>query len=89
VDGGMQVETGADSAPLIFLSRAALASRYPEFDLGATPTGAFAALQVHVPDEARARAAVEQGGLSPVATASGFAVGPAVASGAIVEFIAG
>ena len=87
-DGGMRTDTGAKSAPLLFLSREALASRYPEFDLGATPTGAFAALQIHVPDEGRARAAVERGGLSPVTTASGFAVGPADASGAIVEFVA-
>jgi catechol 2,3-dioxygenase-like lactoylglutathione lyase family enzyme len=88
IDGGMRTETGASSAPLVFLSREALASRYPDFDLGATPTGAFAALQVHVPDEGRARSAVEQGGLSPVRTASGFAIGPANASGTILEFVA-
>jgi hypothetical protein len=88
IDGGMQTETGANSAPLLFLAREALAARYFNFDLGATPTGAFAALQIHVADEGRARSVVEQGGLSPVRTASGFAIGPANASGTILEFVA-
>lgn len=88
IDGGMRTETGADSAPLLFLSHEALAARYPDFDLGATPTGAFATLQIYVADERRACSAVEQGGLSPVRTASGFAIGPAHASGTVLEFVA-
>src|SRR5690625_4747036 len=91
VEGGMRVETGEasgeTSAALLFLSREALAARYPEFDLDRPPVGGFAAVQFHVPDVSQAYAALETRGLSPVATQSGLAAGPEAASGAIIEFV--
>lgn len=87
IEGGVQVETGKASAALLFLSREALAARYPEFDLDRTPASGFAALQIHVSDKRLAKAALEQGGLTPTATQSGIAVGPEVGSGTIIEFI--
>lgn len=37
IEGGARVETGARSAPLEILARDALAARYPDFDMSATP----------------------------------------------------
>lgn len=87
--GGARVETGAASAPLLILSREALAARYPAFDMAATARGAHAAMIVRVADLAKAREVVAGGGFDVADTAEGFAVGPEAAGGAVVEFVAG
>lgn len=87
IKGGMRVETGNDSASLIFLSHPALAARYPNFYLGRTPKDGFAAVQFHVRNIGHARNVIEKSGLSAITTETGFALGPEFASGAIVEFI--
>lgn len=81
--GGARVATGADSAEILFLTRAALEEMYPA-DLSSLPKGAFAALRIATADMAAARAAV---GAAPVFdTAAGFAVAPAAACGTVLEF---
>ncbi|WP_340109691.1 VOC family protein [Pikeienuella sp. HZG-20] len=87
IEGGARVETGRRSAPMEFLTREELAARYPDFDVSATPRNAYAALRIRVSDMARARAALEKGGVAPVETSAGLAVGPEAASGAIIEFV--
>lgn len=84
--GGFMVRTG--SAPLHFLEEAALAARYPGLDTGATPRGAFAALQIAVAETGPARAVLEAAGIPFVRTAGGIAVDPAHASGTVLEFVA-
>lgn len=86
VTGGFEVETG--SAPLTFLTSAALAERYPQFDIDLTPAGAFAVLRIAVEDPARVRTLLENASITWLATPDGLAVGPADASGSIVEFVA-
>ncbi|MEM6438873.1 MAG: VOC family protein [Pseudomonadota bacterium] len=88
MEGGVRVETGPDSAPLLVLSRAALAARYAAFDMGGTAQGAHAALMIRVEDAGKARDAVSAGGFEIADTAEGFAVGPAEAGGAVIEFVA-
>lgn len=89
MEGGVRVETGPASAPLLILSRAALAARYPAFDMGATASGGHAALIVRVADLEAARRVVADGGFAPVDTADGFAVAPEAAGGTVMEFVAG
>lgn len=87
IKGGARVETGERSAPLEFLTREALTARYPDFDMTATPRNAYAALRIRVSDMSRARAALAKGGVMPVETPAGLAVGPKAASGAVIEFV--
>lgn len=87
VDGGLKVATGPRSAPLTLLTPAALAARYPRFDLDATPIDAFAILQIEAPDQGRVRSALDASGITPVETAGGLAIGPEQASGALLEFL--
>jgi len=89
VEGGKRVVTGPDSAPLLILSRMALAARYPAFDMAATAQGAHAALMIRVADLGKAREAVSAGGFTIADTDEGFAVPPQEAGGAVIEFVAG
>lgn len=87
VAGGVRVETGARSAPLVLLSREALARHYHAFDLAATPRNGFTALRVAVRDVGGVRALLAQRGIESRPTPLGIAVDPALASGAVLEFV--
>lgn len=86
VEGGHAVNTG--TAPITVLNRDALAARYPDFNLNATARGAYAALQVTVDDLATPEKTLASNGVKAHRTATGLAVAPEDASGAIVEFMA-
>ncbi|WP_299362769.1 VOC family protein [uncultured Paracoccus sp.] len=88
IDDGIRVSTGAHSAPMTFITAKALAERFPGLDMGATPSGAFAAMQVVVADLAKTRSILDAAGFSVCETATGIAVGPAEAAGCAVEFVA-
>jgi catechol 2,3-dioxygenase-like lactoylglutathione lyase family enzyme len=83
IPGGAALTTGADSAPILFMTPAALADAYPT-DLSGLPRGAFAALRILTRDMDAARRAV--GGAPIFDTAAGFAVAASAACGTIVEF---
>lgn len=79
-EGGLRVETG--TAPVLVLTPAGAAARYPGIDLGATPANAFAALEL-VADMDKAAAAL---GDKAVAVPGGLAVPPARATGTVLVF---
>lgn len=87
VEGGAQVETGPNSAPLTLLTAAAMAKLYPGVDLGRTPKGGYAALRIQVADLDAARACLAKAGIEAISTADGVAAAPSEASGAILEFV--
>ena len=80
--GGMEVGTG--NTPITFLTRDALAARYPGTAL---PTSAYQVLRLRTADLAAARRVVAAAGMATMPTAEGFAVAPAVAAGAVLEFV--
>lgn len=86
VEGGFKVATG--SAPIVILSTEGLADRYRDFDLSATPRGAFAVLQIAVDDLGTVEKVLSGNGVHAHRTGEGLAVAPEAASGAIVEFVA-
>ena len=81
------VTTGPNSAPLILMTPAAMAAAYPGADLSATAQGAFTVLRIKVADAEAAKACLAKAGITPLATAAGFAAGPEHAGGVIVEFV--
>ncbi|MCM2561637.1 VOC family protein [Lutimaribacter sp. EGI FJ00015] len=81
------VATGPNSAPLLLMSRDAMAEIYPGIDLSGTPKGAFTAMRVKVADMTALRACLEKAGITPIETALGLAVAPEHTSGTIVEFV--
>lgn len=87
VNGGFIVTTGPDSAPILLLSPAAAGARWSPEAVAATPAGGFAALRIRTADRARARAVIEQAGITTHAAPGGFWVAPQNAAGTIVEFI--
>lgn len=86
-EGGWRVETGADSAGMLFLTPAALAARYPGLDVTATPKAAFAGLAIRVDDIGKPKAALDAAGIAFVETEDGVAIDPAEASGTVLEFV--
>lgn len=86
VAGGCEVVTG--SIPVTFLTAAELSSHYAGLHVGRTPRHAFAVLQIAVRDLDATRALLSQKTVETHATAGGFAVDPAFASGAVIEFVA-
>jgi hypothetical protein len=80
---GAEVHTG--DAPIRFLDRAAMDEAYPGLAVSAA---AYAALRLAVADLGTARRCVADAGVATHPTEAGFAVAPADASGAIVEFVA-
>lgn len=85
VDGGFEVATG--SIPVTFLTAQELASRYAGLDIGRTPRHAFAVLQIAVKNLDTAKSVLSQQKVETHATAGGFAVDPALAGGAVIEFV--
>jgi catechol 2,3-dioxygenase-like lactoylglutathione lyase family enzyme len=81
VEGGLRVETG--SAPILVLTPAGTAARYPGFDTAATPANGFAALEL-VADVDKARSALGAAG-RPIP--AGLAVAPHDATGTILAFV--
>lgn len=79
-EGGLRVETG--TAPVLVLTPAGAAARYPGIDVGATPANGYAALEL-VADMGKARAAL---GDRAVAVPGGLAVPPAHATGTVLAF---
>lgn len=82
IAGGCRVETG--TAPILILTPAACAERYPGLDVAATPKGAFAALEIVADLDKAAAALGEIGKTLP----HGIGVGPELGTGAIVAFTA-
>ncbi|MCA0922503.1 VOC family protein [Pseudooceanicola nanhaiensis] len=87
IEGGCEVTTGPDSAPLILLTSEAMAAAYPGADLSATAQGAFTVLRVKVSDMDAAALCLSKAGITPLQTAAGLAAAPEYASGVIVEFV--
>ncbi|ASM74476.1 MULTISPECIES: VOC family protein [Roseobacteraceae] len=85
--GGVSVETGANSAPLILLGRDAVQALYPSIDLSLTPKGAFTGLRIKVADMNAVRHCLADANITAIPTALGLAVAPQDASGVIVEFV--
>lgn len=87
-EGGFRVHTGENSAPLLFVDRAAAQALFPEQDLAQTPEGGYAALRIVVADAGQTRAVLKEAGVPFTDTNRGsIVVAPQFASGAIVEFI--
>lgn len=82
IPGGRRVETG--TAPILVLTAAAAAARYPGLDVGATPKGGFAALEIVADLD---KAADVLGSLASELP-HGLGVGPESATGAVVAFVA-
>lgn len=86
-DDGVSVQTGADSAPLVLMTREAFARAYPDIDGARLPKGAYAGLRIKVADMEAAKRCLDAAGISGVATARGIAVSPAYGCGALIEFV--
>ena len=78
------VPTG--SAPLLVLDGPGLAARYPGLDAAGLPPERVAGVRIRVDALDATRDVLRAGGVPFVEVPSGIAVGPAHASGAIVEF---
>ena len=85
--GGVRVETGAQSAPLMVLSAEALRDLYPFADLSKTARGAFTGLRIKVTDMDAARRCAEEAGVTVHKTAQGIAIAPEDTAGVILEFV--
>lgn len=87
-EGGFRVTTGSNSAPLLFLNRAAAGLLFPGIDIDATPANGFAAMRIRVGDIARTRDLLLNHGVSFETTPrGGLAVQPRDASGTVIEFL--
>lgn len=82
--GEVAVETGA--APVLFLTRAALAARYPGLALGALPEAGPVGLALRVADRAQAARCLQAAGLAATEGPGGLAVPPAAANGVVLAF---
>jgi hypothetical protein len=87
VSGGAQIHTGPNSAPILLYEPDALAALYPGIDVSQTAGDAFAALRIRVSDIKLAKAACVAAGATMIETATGIAIPPEQACGAILEFI--
>ena len=85
---GFRVQTGRNSATLLFVDPAAIGSLFPKQDV-ALARNRFAAMRILVDDLERTRQLLTGRGVAFTPTPSGgIAVGARQASGAIVEFLA-
>ncbi|MEM8665110.1 MAG: VOC family protein, partial [Pseudomonadota bacterium] len=87
IDGGVQVETGENSAPILVLTQDALAAAYPGIDVSGLPQAGFAAMRVFTSDMDAAQSVLADAGIATTRTAEGIAVAPADASGMVLEFV--
>jgi hypothetical protein len=86
-EGGFRVETGQNSAPLIFFDRGAFEKSYPGLDVDGTPANGFAALRIRVGDLQKTRSLLADHAIPFIATAGGgIAIDPAYTSGTVLEF---
>lgn len=86
-EGGFRVDTGANSAPLLFGDKAAVEALFPGAGIAETPANGFAALRIQVRDLKRTKDVLLNHHISFAATPrGGLAVKPHEASGAIIEF---
>ncbi|MGF9564836.1 VOC family protein [Neorhizobium sp. JUb45] len=86
-EGGYRVITGENSAPLLFLDRAAAQKLFPGIDISGTPANGFAGLRIKVRDLTRTKDVLLNHGVPFETTPrGGIAVKPHDASGTIIEF---
>lgn len=86
-EGGVSVDTGQNSAPLLVKSPAAMALRFPGLDLSATAKSAFAGVQIKVRAMTALSNCLAEANIPAVQTRYGVAVRPEYAAGAIIEFV--
>ncbi len=87
-EGGFRVDTGENSASLLFLDRKNAAALFPGQNLDLTPKGGYAAFRLVVGDIDTAKRTLTQGNVPFSVTERGSAlVGPEFTSGAIIEYI--
>lgn len=79
---GIAVATG--NTPILFLTRAAIAARYPGVDLAGLPEEGLAGFVIRVRDGAAAKTAVGAAGVA-IGRAGAIAIPPARARGALIE----
>jgi catechol 2,3-dioxygenase-like lactoylglutathione lyase family enzyme len=84
VAGAVAVETGA--APIVFLTRDALAARYPGLPLGTLPEAGPVALAVRMEDRAAASRCLDAAGIVALDGPGGLATPPAAAHGVVLAF---
>jgi hypothetical protein len=82
----LRVATGEGA--LLFVTAAELARLYPGLSLPALPRPWVAAMRIGVPSVIDAADYFEAKGLRPLATETGFALAPELATGTILEFVA-
>jgi Glyoxalase-like domain len=82
----LRVATGEGA--LLFVTPAELARLYPGLSLHAFPRPWVAAMRIGVPSVIDAADYFEAKGLRPLATETGFALAPELATGTILEFVA-
>src|SRR5262245_2978599 len=85
-DGSAVVPTGFGRADFVFLTRDALAKRFPGVDVSTLPDRAGAGLELVVSDLAAAKRAT---GAKAVAGSGAVVVPPAAANGVMLAFVAG
>jgi hypothetical protein len=85
---GDTLRVATDKGELLFVTPPELARLYPSLDLPAFPRPWVAAMRIGVPSVIDAADYFEAKGLRPVATATGFALAPELATGTILEFVA-
>ncbi|HYF09861.1 MAG TPA: VOC family protein [Acetobacteraceae bacterium] len=83
-DGALRVPTGA--APLVLLTAAQLAARYPEMDLSGLAADGPVTMAIRVADLAQTERVLRSSGVRTLRAASGLAVAPADAHGVILVF---
>lgn len=85
-DGSAAVPTGFGRAEFVFLTRDALAKRYPDVDVSTLPERAGAGLELVVSDLAAAKNAI---GARAVASGGAVVVPPPAGNGVMLAFVAG
>src|SRR5262245_22228836 len=85
-DASVVVPTGFGRADFVFLTRDALAKRYPGVDVSTLPDRAGAGLELVANDLAAAQRAI---GGKAVASSGAVVVSPAAANGVLLAFVAG
>ncbi|MFB9951912.1 VOC family protein [Rhizobium puerariae] len=87
-EGGFRVDTGENSAPLLFLDRKSAADLFPWQNLHSTPEGGYAAVRITVGDVDTAKRVLTAGDVPFFVTERGsIVVGPEFTSGAIIEYV--
>jgi hypothetical protein len=89
-EGGFRVDTGINSAPLLFVDPTAARTLFPGQEVEQGKANRLAALRIVVDDLQRTRKhLVDHDMAFSVTPGGGIGVGPRQASGAIIEFLAG